>query len=119
MVERFNRTLKTKHSAKFGAQWDKIGDWVLVWFPSRGNCSPSETLSTMAWSLSSQEPDVTVVKVYYPQDGQLKIHNLALNPVISTFLLVITGVDSKDMVLADHQSGLRSCSLKHQNQRKM
>ena len=64
--ENFDRKAKT-------VPW-KRGDWVLVYFPQ------DETGITMVI-----DPDVSVVKVYFPQDNTIQVHQSRVKPYPSQF----------------------------------
>ena len=70
---------------KYKLQYDKkatpidyrVGDWVLIRFP-QDESGPLRKLSR-PWHgpyrvVSVDDPDLTVTKVYFPQDGQIQIH---------------------------------------------
>ena len=55
----------------------KVGDWVLVRFPQEEKGKQRKL--SHPWHgpyrvIARQDPDLTVVKVYYPQEGQIQIH---------------------------------------------
>ena len=61
----------------------KLGDWVLVKFPQE-ETGRMHKLSR-PWHgpyrvVDRRDPDLTVVKVYSPQDGQIKIHQNRVAP---------------------------------------
>ncbi len=81
---------------KYKAQYDKhssstdfkIGDWVPVQFPQE-ETGPQRKLSH-PWHgpyrvVSCRDPDITVTKVYYPQDGQIQIHQSRVQECPSNF----------------------------------
>ncbi len=68
---------KTLYDRKATTRDFKLGDWVLVRFPQE-ETGKLRKLSR-PWHgpyrvVSKREPDVTVVKVYAPQDGQIQVH---------------------------------------------
>lgn len=79
-VERFNRTLKTilrKHAARFGCQWDRYLPGILWAYRNTPRTSTGEL--SRPWHgpyqiIKKVDPDVTCVKVYFPQEGELQIH---------------------------------------------
>ena len=61
----------------------KKGDWVLVRFPQEE--TGKQRKLSRPWHgpyrvLSQDDPDITVVKVYRPQDGQIQIHQSRVKP---------------------------------------
>ena len=66
----------------------RVGDWVLVKFPA-DETGKSRKLSR-PWHgpyrvVNIRQPDVTVVKVYRPQDGCIQIHQTRVTPCPSAF----------------------------------
>jgi len=55
----------------------KIGDWVLVYFPkedSGKNCKLSRPWHGPYRVIGKMDPDVTVCKVYFPEQGTIQVH---------------------------------------------
>ena len=72
----------------------KIGDWVFVYFPSE-ETGKLRKLS-LPWHgpyrvISRDDPDVTVTKVYFPDDPPLQI------TVLFYFLVAIIGTARSDL----------------------
>ena len=80
-----------KHQQKSKARYDqkavnrqyRVGDWVLVKFP-REESGKNRKLSR-PWHgpyrvVDCKEPDLTVTKVYRPQDNQIQIHQERVTP---------------------------------------
>ena len=61
----------------------RIGDWVLIKFPqeeSGKNRKLSHPWHGPFRVVSCNDPDVTAVKVYRPQDGQIQVHQNRVTP---------------------------------------
>jgi len=55
----------------------KIGDWVLVYFPkedSGKNCKLSRPWHGPHRVIEKKDPDVTVCKVHFPEEGTIQVH---------------------------------------------
>ena len=68
---------KKLYDRKSGKVTYPIGDWVLIKFPQKES-GKNHKLSH-PWHgpfrvVSCNDPDVTAVKVYRPQDGQIQVH---------------------------------------------
>ena len=66
----------------------RVGDWVLVKFPA-DETGKARKLSR-PWHgpyrvVDIRQPDVTVVKVYRPQDGRIQIHQTRVTPCPPAF----------------------------------
>ena len=70
---------------KYKCQYDKksqpvpfrLGDWVLVRFPQEE--SGKQRKLSRPWHgpyriITKSDPDVTVVKIYFPEEGQIQVH---------------------------------------------
>ena len=77
--------LSTKHLACRKSQCDKaattsefkIGDWVLVYFPQEKmgkNRKLSQPWHGPYYTISCNDPDVAVNKIYYPEDQQIHLY---------------------------------------------
>lgn len=91
----------------------KVGDWVMVKFPQE-NTGHMRKLSQPWHSpyhvVDRRDPDVTMVKVYSPQDGQIQIHQNRVVPCLPELLSVdFSGMGPNEPDLNDHQSGSTSC----------
>ena len=70
---RYNGTYDT--SSQDTDYW--VGDWVLVQFPQEETgkqCTLSRPWHGPYHVVDKRDPDITVVKVYAPQDGQIQVH---------------------------------------------
>ena len=80
-----------KAQNQYKSQYDKkstkwtyqVGDWVLVKFPAEE--SGKNRKLSQPWHgpyrvLSCPDPDVVVSKVYFPDDGQIQVHQLRVAP---------------------------------------
>ena len=68
---------KKMHDKKAKQHEYRIGDWVLVYFPQEEHGKLRKLLHP--WHgpyriISRKDPDVTVIKVYHPQEGSIQIH---------------------------------------------
>ena len=66
----------------------RIGDWVLVRFPHEE--TGKQRKLSQPWHgpfrvVSCDNPDVTVVKTYFPQDGQIQMHQTRVTPCPDDF----------------------------------
>lgn len=85
---RAQRKYKTAYDRKTTSTDYHIGDWVLVKFPHEES-GKSRKLSR-PWHgpyrvISCRDPDVTVVKVYAPQDPQIQVHQSRVTSCPSGF----------------------------------
>ena len=61
----------------------QLGDWVMVKFPQEETgrlCKLSRPWHGPYHIIDRQDPDVTVVKIYAPQDGQIQVHQTRVAP---------------------------------------
>jgi len=66
----------------------KVGDWVFVYLPSEDTgwlCKLSQPLRGPFCIISRDNPDVTVVKVYFPDDPPLQVHQLRVKSCPMSF----------------------------------
>ena len=84
----------------------KVGDWVLVYFP-QDEIGKSQKLSH-PWHgpyriISGDDPDITVTKIYFPDDPSIQIHQSRVQHCPPSLLQNFIGMGLKDQNLADHQ----------------
>lgn len=79
------RTVQAQYK-KMYERWEthyKVGDWVLVKFPPE-NTGRMRKLSRPWYGpycvVDQRDPDMTVVKVYSPQNGQIQVHQNRVAP---------------------------------------
>ena len=82
-VRKAQKRYKALYDRKVSKRQYRVGDWVLVKFPHE-ETGKYRKLS-QPWHgpyrvLSCQAPDVTAVKVYLPQDGQIQVHQTRVTP---------------------------------------
>ena len=72
----------------------KLGDWVIVWFPHEES-SKLRKLSR-PWHgpyriVRCDDTDVTIVKVYFPDEGTIQVHqmSLPLSTTITSWVLLV------------------------------
>ena len=61
-----------------------VGDWIMVRFPqdeSGKNRKLSRPWHGPYWILMCNSPDIVACKVYFPEDGQLQVHQDAYHPM--------------------------------------
>ena len=72
------RAAQSRYKDRLSREADyQLGDWVLVHFPQDETSRQHKLL--LPWHgpyrvVDRRDPDVTVVKVYAPQDGQIQVH---------------------------------------------
>ena len=87
-IHRAQRKYKTQYDRKATQHKYRIGDWVLVRFPNEESgkqCKLSRPWHGPYRVLSSNNPDVTVVNVYFPKDNQIQVHQSRVKPCPSEF----------------------------------
>ena len=70
---------KQRYDSKTTSRPYRVGEWVLIWFPKEEtgcNRKLSQPWHGQFRVVSCDDPDLTVVKVYHPQDGQVQIHQM-------------------------------------------
>ena len=87
-IHRAQRKYKTQYDRKATQHKYGIGDWVLVRFPNKE--SRKQRKLSRPWHgpyrvLSSNDPDVTVVNIYFPKDNQIQVHQSRVKPCPSEF----------------------------------
>ena len=86
---------KTQYDRKATQHKYRIGDWVLVRFPNEESgkqCKLSRPWHGPYRVLSSNDPDVTVVNVYFPKDNQIQVHQSRVNLAHQNSLQDIIGM---------------------------
>ena len=87
-IQQAQQKYKKHHNQKATTRKYRVGDWVLVRFPS------DETGKARKFSrpwhvpyrvVDIREPDTLVVKVYRPQDGRIQIHQARVTPCPPAF----------------------------------
>jgi len=79
---------KIKYDRNAGQTKYRIGDWVLVKFPHEE--TGKQLKLSQPWHgpfrvVSCDDPDLTVVKIYFPQDEQIQIHQTRVTPCPADF----------------------------------
>ena len=73
-IERAQRRYKNQHDRKATQTQYKIGEWVLVRFPHEetGRLRKlSRPWHGLYWVVSRRDPDITVTKVYFPEEDPI------------------------------------------------
>ena len=78
---------KIKYDRNAGQTKYRIGDWVVVKFPHE---TGKQRKLSQPWHgpfrvVSCDDPDLTVVKIYFPQDEQIQIHQTRVTPCPADF----------------------------------
>ena len=87
-IKKAQKKYKAYYDQKSAASHLKVGDWVLVKFPQEE--SGKHRKLSRPWHgpyrvISRDDPDVTVVRVYSPQDKQIQVHLSRVTPCPSGF----------------------------------
>ena len=87
-IQQAQKRYKKYYDRKAAPRPYQVGDWVLVKFPHE-ETGKQHKLSP-PWHgpyhvLARNDPDLTVAKVYFPQDGQIQIHQLRVTPCPAEF----------------------------------
>ena len=82
-IQRSQKRYKANYDRSASDKHYRVGDWVLVRFP-QDESGAARKLSR-PWHgpyrvVQCSGPDVTVVKIYRPQDGQIQVHQLRVTP---------------------------------------
>lgn len=82
-IQKAQRRYKHQYDKKAHPTNYSVGDWVMVRFPQE-EFGPLRKLSR-PWHgpyrvVSWDDPDLTVVKVYFPQDGSIQVHQQRVQP---------------------------------------
>ena len=82
-LQKFQQRTKKIYDQKSDKISYRSGDWVLIEFPqeeSGKNRKLSQPWLGPFHIVSCGDPDVTAVKVYQPQDGQIQVHQPRVKP---------------------------------------
>ena len=87
-IRKAQNQYKKQYDKKSTQQSYQVGDWVLVKFPAEE--SGKNRKLSQPWHgpyrvLQCLDPDVVVSKVYFPDDGQIQVHQLRVTPCPSQF----------------------------------
>ena len=87
-IQRAQKKYKKHYDQKAAPRPYRVSDWVLVKFPHEETGSLRKL--SQPWHgpyriLACKDPDVTVGKVYFPQDGQIQVHQLRVAPCPEEF----------------------------------
>ena len=88
-VQQAQKKNKQNYDRKTASRIYRVGDWVLVKLPA--DESGKMHKHSRPWHgpyhvVEQLQPDVTVVKVYQPQDGPIQIHMTRVTPCLDKFL---------------------------------
>jgi len=76
-IQKAQRKYKKNYDKRTSTKEYKVGEWILIRFPQEETgrlCKLSRPWHRPYRVISTRGPDVTAVKVYYPQDGQIQVH---------------------------------------------
>ena len=87
-IRKAQNQYKSQYDKKGTKRTYQVGDWVLVKFPAEE--SGKNRKLSQPWHgpyrvLSCPDPDVVVSKVYFPDDGQIQVHQLRVTPCPVSF----------------------------------
>lgn len=87
-IQQAQKRYKKYYDRKAAPRPYQVGDWVLVKFPHEE--TGKQRKLSRPWHgpyrvLARNDPDLTVAKVYFPQDGQIQIHQLRVTPCPTEF----------------------------------
>ena len=82
-IQQAQKRYKDYYDRKATKNHFRVGDWVLVRFPAEK--SGKDRKLSHPWHgpyrvVDCREPDITVAKIYRPQDGQIQIHQMRVTP---------------------------------------
>ena len=87
-IQKAQKRYKDQHDKYLSPTEYGLGDWVLVRFPHEE--TGRQRKLSRPWHgpyriLARDEPDVTVVKVYFPKDGTIQVHQSRVKPCPAEF----------------------------------
>ena len=87
-MQKAQKRYKVQYDRKSTKTKYRLGDWVLVRFPHEE--TGKQRKLSQPWHgpfrvVSCDNPDITVVKIYFPQDGQIQIHQTRVTPCPDDF----------------------------------
>ena len=87
-IRKAQNQYKSQYDKKSTKRTYQVGDWVLVKFPAEE--SGKNRKLSQPWHgpyrvLSCPDPDIVVSKVYFPDDGQIQVHQLRVTPCPVSF----------------------------------
>ena len=87
-IQKAQKRYKTQYDRKSTKRKYRVGDWVLVKFPHEE--TGKQRKLSRPWHgpyrvVSHENPDVTVVKIYFPQETQIRIHQTRVTPCPDDF----------------------------------
>ena len=82
-IRRAQKCYKIQYDRKVDAHFYRVGDWILIRFPSEE--SGRQRKLSKPWHgpyriVSCNETNVTAVKVYFPGEQQIKVHQNRIKP---------------------------------------
>ena len=82
-IQQAQMKYKVQYDRKAKSDQYRIGEWVLVKFPSEE--SGKQRKLSRPWHgpyrvMSMTDTDVTAIKIYFPEDGSIKIHQSRVSP---------------------------------------
>ena len=87
-IRKAQKRYKTQYDRKSTKKKYRVGDWVLVKFPHEE--TGKQRKLSRPWHgpyrvVSHENPDVTVVKIYFPQETHIQIHQTRVTPCPEDF----------------------------------
>ena len=87
-IQQAQKKYKKNYDCRGTEKECQVGDWVLVKFPADETSRTSKL--SRSWHgpycvVNIRQPDMTIVKVYRPQDGCIEIHQTRVTPCPPAF----------------------------------
>lgn len=87
-MQKAQKRYKVQYDRKSAKTKYRLGDWVMVRFPHEE--TGKQRKLSQPWHgpfrvVSCDNPDLTVVKIYFPQDGSIRIHQTRVTPCPDDF----------------------------------
>ena len=83
----------------------KVGDWVLIHFPQEE--TGRQRKLSRPWHgpyrvISCEDPDITAVKIHFPSDLPIQVHQSRVNKCPPSMLMTFIGMKENDLSQEDH-----------------
>ena len=104
---------KKQYDRKTDEYQYRTGDWVLIRFPSDETGKPRKL--SRPWHgpyriISCNDTNITAVKVYFPHEDAIKVHQTRVKPCPKDSWLATSGTETREKGRVDHLSGWRTSS---------
>ena len=111
MIQKAQKKYKLIYDRKASATHLKVGDWALIKFPAEEVGKLRKR--SRPWHgpyrvVSRADPVITAVRVYSPQDKQIRVHLSRVTPCLSEFPRGTIGMAPSDTLLDALQNGYRN-----------